>query len=390
MSRLINGFKDPVKRPRFIIWTGVIVLGLILFVVVALGATSTYWFCAQICHTVQDDAISQYNRSTHAEISCMACHEPVNANPVVFILAKTKALGELWLTATNNYELPLNKAYGNDHLAMNGFTTEHCTQCHNLENRTVTPSAGILIDHKAHSDAGIRCTWCHNRIAHNGEGYTQVSIDPQTGEAPALQPDYMGMTACFRCHSLDEGAKVSGECAVCHTSDFELKPQDHFEADFMAQHGKKSLAEIDRAKAETARLADHEVSVGHPQSGPNDTYPMPALSMGEINVCSTCHTQKFCSDCHGLDMPHPVNFVDQHADLGTNNPQSCEQCHGSAQVFCDGCHHGTEIGFNYDTTRTDGFIPQHKAAVGEVGANVCFQCHQPTYCAACHVRGGNR
>ena len=27
-----------------------------------------------------------------------------------------------------------------------------------------------------------------------------------------------------------------------------------------------------------------------------------------IFVCSTCHTEQFCIDCHGMEMPHPAEF----------------------------------------------------------------------------------
>ena len=37
----LAGFKDPVKRPRYIIWTGVLVLMMAAFVIVALGVTSS-------------------------------------------------------------------------------------------------------------------------------------------------------------------------------------------------------------------------------------------------------------------------------------------------------------------------------------------------------------
>ena len=104
----LDGFKDPSRRPRYIIWTGAGVVVLAAVMIVALGVTSSYWFCANVCHKVQDDSIIAYNRSSHSEISCMACHEPVNANPLVFILAKAESLGELYLTALNKYELPLN------------------------------------------------------------------------------------------------------------------------------------------------------------------------------------------------------------------------------------------------------------------------------------------
>ena len=127
----LSGFKDPVRRPRYIIWTGVAVLVLAAVMIVALGVTSTFWFCSEGCHKVQDDTIIAYQRSTHSKISCMACHMPAGANPVVFILHKAEALGELYMTVTDNFELPLN-AESEVSLVMK---STQCTQCHNMENR---------------------------------------------------------------------------------------------------------------------------------------------------------------------------------------------------------------------------------------------------------------
>ena len=104
----LAGFRDPVRRPRYLLWSFVAVLVLAAVMILALGITSTRWFCAEGCHKVQDDTILAYERSPHSEISCMACHMPAGANPVVFILHKAEALGELYLTVTNNFELPLN------------------------------------------------------------------------------------------------------------------------------------------------------------------------------------------------------------------------------------------------------------------------------------------
>jgi hypothetical protein len=56
----LAGFKDPVRRPRYIIWTAVAVLVFAAFMVPVLGVTSTRWFCAQSCHKVQDDTIVAY------------------------------------------------------------------------------------------------------------------------------------------------------------------------------------------------------------------------------------------------------------------------------------------------------------------------------------------
>ncbi len=227
----LAGFRDPVRRPRYILWSAVAVLVLAAVVIVALGVTSTFWFCSEGCHKVQDDTITAYQRSPHSEISCMACHMPAGANPVVFVLHKAEALGELYLTVTNNFELPLN---AESELALTIKDTQ-CTQCHDTELRTATPSEGLVIDHKVHTENEVTCGICHNRTAHV-EDFRLELEDPNTGKPNRKHEDFMEMTACFRCHSQGEtpegGLKAPGECIACHPPGFELKPPSHFEAGF--------------------------------------------------------------------------------------------------------------------------------------------------------------
>ena len=87
----LAGFKDPVRRPRYIIWTGVVLMLFAAFIVFALAFSSSRLFCAQVCHSVQDDSIFAYEASSHSEISCLACHIPVNANPIIFVIHKAEA-----------------------------------------------------------------------------------------------------------------------------------------------------------------------------------------------------------------------------------------------------------------------------------------------------------
>jgi hypothetical protein len=283
----LAGFKDPVRRPRFIIWTFVVVLVLAAVVAVALGATSTRWFCAQVCHKVQDDSIAAYEASPHSEISCMACHEPVNANTLVFVLAKMKALGELYLTVTSKYELPLNQGSGLS-LKEAEMGTKQCDQCHS-SNRVVTPSPGILIDHKIHADKGVWCTVCHNRTAHNEKGappkLTKVNGEPNTGH-----PDYMKMDACFRCHDLDGKKTAPGTCSLCHTPDFNLTPVSHETTSWATGHSAAAQAaatEFAAAEAEAKKLEEEGV--------PKDL-------AAPVNNCDTCHVKaKFCDPCHAAN-----------------------------------------------------------------------------------------
>ena len=348
---LVAGFKDRSRRPRFLIWTGVGILGLAAFMVVALGATSTYWFCSSICHKVQDDSIIAYGRSSHSEVSCMSCHEPVNADPITFILKKAEALGELWLTATNQYELPLNP----ESEVSKEMESEQCTQCHDLDNRTVTPGYGILIDHSVHEENDISCTQCHNRIAHR-EDFELTGKNPD-GSPSHKHEDFMKMQGCVRCHTLEKGGKAPGECSVCHPAGFPLKPENHNAPDFYNKFGESS---------------------GHWK-----------LYNEDPEYCPMCHTKKFCTDCHGVVMPHPKGFEKNHGEVGKKKPAVCANCHakskGTAQgiEFCNACHHKAG-----DPNKP--WLPQHPDVVAETGATACFDCHDPVFCAKCHVSGATR
>ncbi len=442
----LSGFKDPVRRPRYIIWTGVAVLVLAAVMIVALGVTSTFWFCSEGCHKVQDDTIIAYQRSTHSKISCMACHMPAGANPVVFILHKAEALGELYMTVTDNFELPLN-AESEVSLVMK---STQCTQCHNMETRNVTPSKGIKIDHAPHAEVNAACPVCHNRTAHV-EDFELTLTDPQTGEPNQPHADFMSMTACFRCHGLEKGAAAPGECAACHTPGFNLKPPSHSEAGFYpkghAEMAMEAKAEVDKAKAEAASPEGEEATAEQEseaekqnegeatpaesdetsfltaekayasggeeaESVPKEEVPQviaaqrshgsdPSASIGAelppvdtIFVCSTCHTEQFCIDCHGMEMPHPAEFKEPkdvkdpagHPVISKQKPDKCVMCHGENEKthFCDSCHHGTAIDFEYDAKQP--WANQHPKAVVKSGVKSCTEsCHSPKFCVDCHT-----
>lgn len=378
----LDGFKDPVRRPRYIIWTGVVVLSLAALVIVALGVTSTRWFCAEGCHKVQDDAILAYRNSTHSEVSCMACHMPVGANPIVFVLHKAEALGELYLTVTDNFELPLN---AESEVALT-MESKQCEQCHDTAKREITPSEGILIDHGKHAEADVTCAICHNRVAHN-ENFEPKLKNPKSNEPSHKHEQFMSMTACFRCHTHDaqeEGLTAPGACITCHPEDFELKPASHNQAGFYPS-GHAKLAQVEEtrvAAAEAAEEGEGEEPSGH---GGGEGIGESLRSVNSINECSTCHAKKFCSDCHGIDMPHPKEFSKDHGTTGKKSPKVCARCHGNAKQFCDECHHGSSMEYDYNTGMP--WRTQHPSAVKQLGAQTCFECHEPPYCAHCHVSG---
>jgi hypothetical protein len=397
----LEGFKDPARRPRYVIWTVVGVLCAALFMIAALGVTSTYWFCANGCHKVQDDTITAFDSSVHSEVSCMSCHMPVGAGPVTFLLHKAEALGELYLTVTNTFELPLN---GGSELALDGevMNSGQCTQCHS-DNRRVTPSKGIIIDHEAHAENDVHCTVCHNRVAHP-ENFELTLPDN------AKHDDFMTMTACFRCHSQEEGGLAPGACEVCHPPDFELKPDNHFEAGFYqlggdsSGHAQLALRALGATSSAEASGTDSAESTGtesaaeqaaeqdaaeqqtaEESSGEGRESEVPPLD--DVFYCGTCHANRFCESCHGLPMPHPPDFVKGHGELGKTKPEVCSNCHAvgdaartASTQFCNSCHHP-------QGDPTLPWVSQHFKVVQQSGASPCFECHDPTYCAKCHVRG---
>jgi hypothetical protein len=377
-----GGYVDPVRRPRWIIWTVVVVIAIVGFMIPVLGITSTRWFCSEGCHKVQDDTIESYQHSSHSEISCMACHMPVGANPVIFLMHKAEALGELVQTVTNNYDLPLNKE---DEVALT-MSSDQCTQCHNENKRKVTPDAGLKIDHKVHADNGINCTICHNRIAHN-ENFTLNLTDPRTGLKNQKHANFMEMTACFRCHSQEPGKGLPpGQCSACHTPEFQLLPKSHQDPNFFPKgHGQLAVAEETRAPWMNA--------AGPVAAAPKDYNGEDLKKVDEVNLCSTCHPKAFCTDCHGVTMPHPPSAVwdKNHGKIGSADPAVCAKCHGFKVDFCSNCHHGTHLNYKMDPTKT--WKLQHPLAVNQVGAAGCVQgpgggCHSPVYCAVCHANGG--
>lgn len=342
-----DAYRDPARRPRAIIWTFTVVFMLAAFVLVALGVTSTYWFCANGCHKVQDDTITAYNASSHNKISCMACHMPVNSDPITFVLHKAKALGELYKTVTNTYELPLNP----ESEVAEEMEPRQCTQCHG-DNRPITPSVGIIINHKVHADNDVTCTMCHNRVAHPEDFELKLAGNKK-------HEDFMKMEACFRCHGFEKDSKAPGACDRCHPKNFELKPENHFEKGFYTKGGDSS---------------------GHAK-----------LKKDEPDYCKMCHVEsKFCVDCHGIVMPHPADFQKNHGEVGKKSPAVCANCHakGGANMqggleFCNSCHHKQG-----DPTKP--WIPQHFKVVAKTGAQPCFDCHKSTFCAECHVRSATK
>lgn len=364
------------RRSRTILWVGVIaIIGVTLWAGALIG-TSTRWFCEEPCHIVHADNTKSYNAASHAKISCIACHEPVNASPFVYTYMKIYVLPDLWATITKTFDLPMNP---NNEVAL-AMPAGQCTQCHDLSTRPVTTTTGLKIDHQTHSDRGIQCTLCHNRVAHDDEA-VEYTLPGDTKHA-----DWMKMDGCFRCHGQAPDAKAPGTCSACHTPKFNLVPASHEAPNWYTQYG-DSAGHGKAAKLESATIAAARRHVEKAETEEDQDAEPTLPPMQTINSCYTCHKQSFCDDCHGgIVLPHTEQFKRNHGKVGYAEPEKCGKCHaGSAQEaksgsFCDTCHHPASVAGT-------PWLNRHPVAVKAGGAQACFECHAETQCSYCHVNG---
>lgn len=374
MSWLKSFLTDPAKRPQLVIWIGVLTVSAVVLIAVSLVGTSTNWFCTGPCHTVHDDNTAQFNQSSHVMLSCISCHEPVNASPITFIFKKIEVAPDLFPTMFGTFKLPMNE---NEAIA---FETpdKQCTQCHDLKNRKVTPSAGLIMNHTIHTENGVNCTMCHNRIAHPEDNVKLALAGDKKHE------DWMSMDACFRCHGLQEGAKATGKCSACHPADFNLVPASHTAPNWYQALG-DSKGHAAAYSEEASRVVAAQTRIAGLKPVKTEGKLKPGYEQ-TVNTCYTCHQKQFCTDCHGVEMPHPADFATNHAKAGTQNPAVCANCHARSSVeaqgtnFCSACHHPSG-------SPDRSWLAQHFEAVRATGAQPCFDCHNPRYCSACHVEG---
>jgi hypothetical protein len=380
-----------------LVWAIAVVLALLGVSAAAIAVTSTEWFCSNACHGILSDAVTAQAHSKHAEVNCVTCHMPVGGGPLALLLHKTKGLYEVQKTLTGEYTFPLNE-HDSTALAM---PSDRCTQCHDPAKLKDSPRPGYKTNHKRHASKGVACPVCHNRTGHK-EDFELTLLGSQ--KKGWKHNDFMKMEACFRCHTQEavKGAPP-GRCLNCHSATFKLLPDDHKVAGFSAKgHGQLAAAEETRVPWLTETTATLYATGGATATATATAAPTPAATataaawsvsqrkaLSEVNECSTCHAKAFCTDCHGIAMPHPRGFAESHPNTNGANSQVCTKCHGTPSGFCFDCHHGTRLGVKLDPKKT--WRQQHAALAKKRGSRGCVRldgCHSPIYCAKCHANGG--
>lgn len=201
--------------------------------------------------------------------------------------------------------------------------SDACLRCHEEIAHGVV-GAAVRVRHVDLIESGASCALCHSDIGHG---------KPQSREDSGRSM----MSRCLVCH---DGQRAPVTCDTCHV------------------RGPMDSADVEAAPTAIARV-----------------------------TCDGCHsieTSERCVRCHGLELPHPGDFLSLHAGLSTQDPGLCAKCHENADDTAACACHASDA--NVHGTYEQWF-PLHGPESVRVGPNGCL-CHDDggyVFCATCHT-----
>jgi hypothetical protein len=263
-------------------------------------------------------------------------------------------------------------------------TSGACGWCHATENATATWRGG---DHQT-----VACYGCHAEPGLLGGLQASASgISIRLGGETANGPR-VGSLGCLECHS-DVLQGIVGDrvrvrhadlvtaglpCTECHAG------VGHESAEEPAAPVIARTAMSRCLICHDDRVASAECSTCHPNR-PSDTASAPSGRASHIPVTcgAECHAQKLvdrCIACHGLELPHPADFLSTHAPMSQKDPQLCAKCHEAAsETLACGCHPDGSAHGSYST-----WYPRHGTQALATGPGGC-RCHDDDGFASCQL-----
>ncbi len=198
-----------------------------------------------------------------------------------------------------------------------------CAKCH--PEPSLDPDSDFRITHVEEFKEAKACADCHSARAPTKEMFPVSEVAPVAltfshkkhlgGQVPCGQCHQMGvhsggfrveMLVCLECH---EKMKGPVSCSTCHPKWEEVMPSFHRGVDIVKTHGKVELTAMAKGKGRGS---------------------------GAETDCNKCHVKpNFCIDCHGIEMPHPTNYLKRHNQEVKGKPETCVLCHGKNPcLFC--------------------------------------------------------
>lgn len=230
-----------------------------------------------------------------------------------------------------------------------------CSGCHGLpyvrQGAALTHDA-LGFSHRAHlARTRGECVECHAPVQHDSDH---------------IRPP---MALCLGCHEHREQL-ASNRCETCHK-------------DLRGEH----VAPADHLVHDGDWLREHGVRTGSSRE-----------------LCSTCHSERFCLGCHGVGtvpaLPekmafddttrvgvHRAGFMSRHPLEAATQPGLCLTCHTSDT--CDRCH--SREGVAAVAPADKGRSPHPPGWVGLPGQpndHGPAAWRDPSACASCHSGGG--
>lgn len=282
------------------------------FAVVALVTVTLWWLATGATTAVPSVCLSCHSDSAHA--TTQAASDPHGSTSCIKCHETGGYAAALTISVPRRVAHIASGILADTSRGSYGYVgNSSCNSCHAAYvSKTWTDSAkAVKMSHREPLDAGAECLDCHV---------------PRDG---VVSSKTTGMQPCLRCHN---DVQAPAGCSYCHTGDFAL-----------AVAGRS-----DPSTATARRL------VPNPQ-------------------CGTCHTQETCDACHGLRMPHTVEFMEYaHAregveDLWYNGGKTCGKCHYEGNRPCTSCHKGAFL------SHGTKFRPRHGISGG--AGTGCDSCH---------------
>ena len=304
---------------------------------------------------------------------------------------------------------------------------------------TLAACAGVLglrrggapsFPHRAHVTAGVSCVTCHAGVADAGDDDPLHLPDDASCVGCHAQPH--DARSCLGCHAdrfaagaardarahltfahRDHQAASSGNCMRCHQGvaegDARLRPAM---ATCWGCHEHDRAREVRDCRACHVDLAEegtpppshliHDGDFIRDHGGP---------AAAAADLCSTCHGERFCAQCHGVTAPtiparrsfadplapsvHRAGFRSRHADEAHAAPGACSSCHQPER--CAECHLAEGVAGRGRASPhpprwvglTAGENEHGRAARRDPAA--CASCHGgagEALCVGCHRVGG--
>ncbi|CEG29057.1 cytochrome c3 family protein [Bacillus sp. B-jedd] len=354
-------WKNPINRWKL---GFALLFGLIAMSGTAYGAiafTSNPIFCSS-CHEMAPE-YQTFKASAHSEIKCTQCHiEPGAKN---MVLHKIESMKEVYYHIVGPPDpivqtVPVMKV--------------NCGQCHS-DNRLVTATGDLKVNHKGHVKEGVPCITCHAGVAHakvvdrgiNGS----ETYDHWTKEniKKLMTKEYTNpnMGTCIDCHDkVNKGEKPWEDIA------YSLPVNTHGAE--KSEGGEKTV---------TATAEPHEAGVTGVQGSHETTQKTQEIILQAIGKqkkdvklsmeCFTCHKEVAIPKSH-----EKVKWNESHGGTALNELNECINCHQDTKWIRD-IPKQDIMTLLKDDGKKEKYIPNIKT--------VKDQSRDAAFCSTCH---GNR